>query len=329
MTNTEQQISLHSKIKELQACIENLNFRQNREEYIKLHDELDCCRTRLLFFENNDESMFEPGFMQDPNYALHFNNLLPDDDLKPLEPPVKHAVPKGDMETDKKQVKSSGKAFTMPFSFITPSLETVEVPTDSPADIIDAHKVLNPPDTESISAAKKQRATVFISYAHKDNISEFSDQRWLDRFLQHLAPIVKQEFVEVWSDQQIQTGELWKGKIADSMAMASVAVLFISSAFLASEFIREEEMPVLLQAADERKLVILPILLSPCLVKETVFKYPDPKDGPKSISLASLQFANTTSNTITGMVRDRDHHSLDDFFVSVARRIHCISRGET
>jgi tetratricopeptide (TPR) repeat protein len=157
-------------------------------------------------------------------------------------------------------------------------------------------------------------ASVFISYAHADNQPP---KHWLDRFLVHLRPLVRQGDLAVWSDQQLKVGDEWNPEIQRQLGAAKVAVLLVSPAFLASEFIANSELPVLLRRAREDGLKILPVLLSPSLFHKIRFKWPDPKKGPEEFTLASLQAAGTPSETLSEMTESEQ----DRVFVALAERI--------
>jgi hypothetical protein len=73
------------------------------------------------------------------------------------------------------------------------------------------------------------------------------------------------------------------------------------SGFLASTYIRNSELPVLLKNAKDRGLVILPVIVRHCLFKETIFKYPDPGNGPEELSLATLQSANLPATPLNSL----------------------------
>lgn len=75
----------------------------------------------------------------------------------------------------------------------------------------------------------------------------------------------------------------------------------MSPAFLASEYIRNNELPVLLRRAKDVGLRILPVLIEPCLFEEARFRYPDPKAGPQEFELASLQTAASPKKTLIEM----------------------------
>jgi hypothetical protein len=48
-----------------------------------------------------------------------------------------------------------------------------------------------------------------------------------------------------------------------------VAILFVSANFLAADFIQQQELPILLEAADAGRVTLLPIMLGPTSVKLT------------------------------------------------------------
>jgi len=144
--------------------------------------------------------------------------------------------------------------------------------------------------------SNNSRLPVFVSYAHEDNAGSDPNQRLLDRLLQMLKPLNLQDQVCAWSDRDIKPGQQWESAIAGQMEhYAEAAVLLISPAFLASNFIRDSELPILLKRAQDDGVLILPVILHECLFRETFFKYPDPKKGPKRLSLDVFQAVNDLS----------------------------------
>ena len=157
-------------------------------------------------------------------------------------------------------------------------------------------------EDNSIGAIERASAKpIFVCYARTDNTSADSSRRWLDRLLQQLAPLIRQADMDVWSDEDLKVGENWHAEIQRRLASAKAAVLLISPAFLASEYIANSELPVLLKKASEGGLTIVQILLSPSLYHKVRFKYPDPKTGPVVFKLSDIQSANPPSQTLEEM----------------------------
>src|SRR5215471_1086214 len=125
--------------------------------------------------------------------------------------------------------------------------------------------------------------SVFICYAHSDNISSDPRLRWLDRLLEFVRPLARFGDFAVWSDKEIRPGDFWHQEIQKELDCAKVAILLVSPAFLASDYIARSEVTVLLKQAKDRGLKILPVIISPCLYEEARFKYPDWKEGPEQI----------------------------------------------
>lgn len=104
-----------------------------------------------------------------------------------------------------------------------------------------------------------QRNKVFISYSH-------SDDYWLQRVLLHLKHLEKKGIIDLWVDNRIQAGQNWREEITKALDASKVAILLISQNFLASDFITENELPPLLQAADKDEAKIIQLVLKPCSI---------------------------------------------------------------
>lgn len=79
-----------------------------------------------------------------------------------------------------------------------------------------------------------------------------------------MRPFERQGNVELWADSRITPGDRWKQEIASAIHRASIAVLLISADFLASDFVVENELPPLLEAAQRDGVRVIPVILKAC-----------------------------------------------------------------
>jgi TIR domain len=112
----------------------------------------------------------------------------------------------------------------------------------------------HPAEQEYISPPPERRL-IFVSYSH-------SDDYWLGRLQIHLKPLVRRGRIEAWDDTQIQVGDEWRNEIRKAVENCSAAVLLISADFMASDFIDNNELPPLLEAATQRGVRIFQVLVS-------------------------------------------------------------------
>lgn len=109
------------------------------------------------------------------------------------------------------------------------------------------------------------RKKVFISYSHRDS-------RWLSILKDYLSLLEDKYPIDFWDDSHIDAGIRWRDEIENALEQARVAVLLVSSNFLASDFIKSKELPFLLQSAEHDGLPILWIAVTHSLFAETEIK---------------------------------------------------------
>lgn len=121
---------------------------------------------------------------------------------------------------------------------------------------------------------------IFISYKHAA-----SNKKVLDRLLFQLYDLEKNGLIDAWSDRKIEPGMIWPPEIEKALSSATVAVLLVSVEFMASDFIRERELPVLLERAGRQQVTILPLILDAAILwteepKFSAFQSVNPPEKP-------------------------------------------------
>ena len=104
--------------------------------------------------------------------------------------------------------------------------------------------------------APGQKKKIFISYARED-------KKWIDKLVPYLTSL-KHKGIEFWFDKNIKPGDNWSAEIQIAIEASQVTLCLISTAFLASEYILDREIPEI-QNKQEEGMVVIPILLEKCL----------------------------------------------------------------
>jgi len=97
---------------------------------------------------------------------------------------------------------------------------------------------------------------VFISYSH-------ADEGWKNRLVKQLRVLALEDVFDVWDDYRIAAGDDWRQELEGAMEQAQVAVFLVSADFLTSKFIRENEVPRILERRGDG-LRVIPVIIHPC-----------------------------------------------------------------
>jgi hypothetical protein len=146
------------------------------------------------------------------------------------------------------------------------------------------------------------RNKVFVSYSHYD-------KKYLDDIQRHFKPFLKD--IDFWDDTKITPGKKWKSEIEHAIKQAKVAILLVSTDFLGSDFIATDEIPPLLEAAENEGAAILIVIVEPCLFEEF----------PK---LNVYQAMNPPSRPVANM----DHTEKEDLYVNLVRQTKRVLSGQ-
>lgn len=175
---------------------------------------------------------------------------------------------------------------------------------------------------------KHKPLPIFVSYASYDNQSQNAEERWLDRLLQFLKPMNLDKSISIWADTELKIGENWRGEIRTAIETARVAILLVSPAFLASEFIRTKELPQILRNANpideagnsgseiSEGMLILPVLVRPCLINDVKFEIMSDTSEVNYARLSDFQYV-PKGIAMNGLSQYEQDLQLQD----VARRI--------
>lgn len=103
------------------------------------------------------------------------------------------------------------------------------------------------------------RDKLFISFSHKD-------QALFDQVMVNLAPWKRQGRLNIWTDADFEADSDWHQSIQTALAESAVAMLLVSPDFLASGYIADSELPVLLKAREQDEISLGILYLRPSLV---------------------------------------------------------------
>lgn len=120
---------------------------------------------------------------------------------------------------------------------------------------IDASKVM------LIEPTPRNKAVIL---SHDDPESE----RSLRELRSHLDFYRQKGIIDYWDRTQLIPGSKRNLEIQKALASAGVAVLLINQDFLVSTVLRQEQLPVLCQAAERGETKFLCVLVSPCTLED-------------------------------------------------------------
>jgi hypothetical protein len=146
-------------------------------------------------------------------------------------------------------------------------------------------------------------AALFISFSRAD----MEETNWLARLQMYLTPFRRNGAIDVWDDGRIKAGARWKEEIAKALESAAAAVLLVGPGFLASDFVMETEVPVLLRAATSRGLKLFPIVVGFC--------------GYNHTDLHSYQAFNSPDHPLESLSRSEQNRILNELAIAINKSL--------
>jgi hypothetical protein len=167
------------------------------------------------------------------------------------------------------------------------------------------------------------RDSIFISYSQDDAV-------WLTTVKKHLSILEHKYQLVVWDDTRIEAGSRWQDEIEKAIKKCKIAILLVSSNFLASRFIAENELPKILNASEREGVTIINVIIDTCafdLSDLRVFQCINNPDSPLAeistpdVKKHLVKLATTIVKTFDGAKGDDKEEGYAGKFLAHSARI--------
>ncbi len=101
---------------------------------------------------------------------------------------------------------------------------------------------------------KRGPLKVFYSYAHQD-------EKARDTLDQHLELLARRNLILRWHDRHIVPGSEWDSAIQEALESADIILLLVSKSFMASRYVKDEEIPAAMREHEAGRARVVPVLL--------------------------------------------------------------------
>ena len=164
----------------------------------------------------------------------------------------------------------------------------------------------SPQDPNEASLSAESPELVFISCSDSGQ-----DRKFLDLLMFHLRVLKNEGRIEIFIHDALLPGTLWQQETRSHIDRAAAAILLISPRYLVSEDLMEDQLPRLLEQAQNRGTAILPLLLRPSmfyhLPKLSCFKAfnPTPRTLVRMGTAEREEFMLSVAETVEEVIRRR------------------------
>jgi internalin A len=112
-------------------------------------------------------------------------------------------------------------------------------------------------ESPEASAPHENPVSLFICYAR-------ANERVVKRLIPSLKVLARRSYISPWRDTDLIPGDDWDETIQERLLESQIILFMVSRDFLASRYITEHERPVAMRLMNEKKAVVVPVLLSRC-----------------------------------------------------------------
>jgi internalin A len=143
-----------------------------------------------------------------------------------------------------------------------------QIECDISYQMIDVRSLIDDVLSGGSSTPSTDNIKIFVSYS-------------LTKLQTPLKPLTRNQTIDLWDDTRINPGDEWQTEVETALATAKIALLLVSPNFIASDFIADNELPPLLNAAKAKGVTILWIPISHSSYEEMDFSKYQAAHDPK------------------------------------------------
>jgi TIR domain len=111
-----------------------------------------------------------------------------------------------------------------------------------------------------------------------------ADLSYRERLLIHLRPLEREGILDIWDETRLVPGAVWQVELENALRAAQVALLLVSADYLAADFLRDQQLPMLLTGAEQRGTIIVPLIAGWCAFQRSPLSRFRPANPYKPLS---------------------------------------------
>jgi internalin A len=112
-------------------------------------------------------------------------------------------------------------------------------------------------ESPEASTPRDNPVSLFICYAR-------ANERVVKRLVPSLKVLARRGYISPWRDTDLIPGDDWDETIQERLSESQIILFMVTRDFLASRYVTEHERPVAMRLMNEKKAIVVPVLLSTC-----------------------------------------------------------------